>query len=62
MASARSVGYSQNTFFTESFLDKLASAGGKDPVELRRRLPTKSPRLLAALDTAWSAPWIAATW
>jgi isoquinoline 1-oxidoreductase beta subunit len=48
----RSVGYSQNTFFCECFLDELAAAGGKDPVELRRRLLANSPRLLAVLNTA----------
>ena len=37
----RSVGYSQNTFFAESFLDEMAAAGGKDPLELRRRLLAK---------------------
>jgi isoquinoline 1-oxidoreductase beta subunit len=57
----RSVGYSQNTFFTESFVDELAVAGGKDPMELRRHLLAKSPRLLAALNLAadkanWGKP------
>src|SRR4029077_1202894 len=57
----RSVGYSQNTFFLESFLDELAAAGGKDPLELRRRLLAKSPRMLAALELAadkagWGKP------
>jgi isoquinoline 1-oxidoreductase beta subunit len=46
----RSVGYSQNTFFCESFIDELAAAGGKDPVELRRRLLANSPRMLAVLN------------
>jgi isoquinoline 1-oxidoreductase beta subunit len=54
----RSVGYSQNTFFMEAFLDELAAAGGKDPVEVRRRLLAKSPRMLAALNLAVSkAGW-----
>ena len=47
----RSVGYSQNTFFAESFLDEMAAAGGKDPVEVRRRLLAKSPRMLGVPGT-----------
>jgi isoquinoline 1-oxidoreductase beta subunit len=46
----RAVGYTQNTFFAEAFIDELAAAGGKDPVELRRRLLSNSPRLRAVLD------------
>ena len=57
----RSVGLSQNTFFAESFLDELAAQGRKDPVELRRRMYAKSPRLLAVLNLAaekagWGKP------
>jgi isoquinoline 1-oxidoreductase beta subunit len=57
----RSVGYSQNCFFGESFLDEMAHAGGKDPVEVRRRFLAKNPRLLAALELAaakadWGKP------
>ena len=48
----RSVGYSQNTFFTESFLDELAAAGGKDPLELRLRLLAKTPRMRAVVELA----------
>jgi isoquinoline 1-oxidoreductase beta subunit len=48
----RAVGYTQNTFFAECFLDELAAAGGKDPVELRRKLLTGSPRLLNVLNLA----------
>ena len=57
----RSVGCSQNTFFAECFIDEMAAAGGKDPVELRRRLLTKSPRALGVLNLAadkagWGKP------
>ena len=57
----RSVGYSQNTFFAESFLDELIHAGGKDQVEARRRLLASNPRLLAVLNLAaekagWGKP------
>jgi isoquinoline 1-oxidoreductase beta subunit len=57
----RSVGLSQNTFFAESFLDEMAVAGRKDPLEVRRRMYAKSPRLLAALNLAaekagWGSP------
>ncbi len=57
----RAVGYTQNTFFGESFLDELAAAGGKDPVELRRRFLANQPRLLGVLNLAvekagWGKP------
>jgi isoquinoline 1-oxidoreductase beta subunit len=57
----RSVGYSQNTFFIESFLDELAALGGKDPVEVRLRMLANQPRLRAALELAadkagWGKP------
>ncbi len=57
----RSVGYSQNTFFAESFIDELAAAGGKDPLELRLRLLQNAPRLKAVLELAadkagWGKP------
>ena len=54
----RAVGYTQNTFFVESFMDELAAAGGKDPVELRRRLLAQNPRLLGVLElAAQKADW-----
>lgn len=48
----RSVGHSQNAYFLESFIDELASTVGKDPVEFRRSLLGKQPRLRGVLDLA----------
>ena len=48
----RSVGYSQNAFFLESFIDELAAAAKKDPLAFRRKLLANSPRMLGALDLA----------
>ncbi len=57
----RSVGHSQNGFFIESFIDEMAAASGKDPVEFRRRLLARTPRLLGVLNLAadkagWGKP------
>lgn len=45
----RSVGHSHNAFFKEAFLDEVAHASGRDPVELRRLLLEGQPRALAVL-------------
>jgi isoquinoline 1-oxidoreductase beta subunit len=57
----RSVDHSLHAFFTESFIDELAVAAGKDPYEYRRALLQHAPRFLAVLDLAaekagWGEP------
>jgi isoquinoline 1-oxidoreductase beta subunit len=54
----RSVGHSHNGFAVEAFFDELAHAGGKDPVELRRKLLANQPRMKALLElVAEKAKW-----
>ncbi|MFN0316203.1 MAG: molybdopterin cofactor-binding domain-containing protein, partial [Burkholderiales bacterium] len=57
----RSVGHSQNAFFTECFFDEVCAALGKDPYEFRRQLLAKKPRFRAVLELAatkagWGTP------
>jgi isoquinoline 1-oxidoreductase beta subunit len=54
----RSVDHSLHAFFTESFVDEMAVAAGRDPYEFRRELLADKPRFLAVLDRAASkAGW-----
>jgi isoquinoline 1-oxidoreductase subunit beta len=59
----RSVGSTHTAYSTEVFLDELAQAAGKDPVEFRRALLRDQPRHLGVLNLAaekagwdWPAP------
>jgi isoquinoline 1-oxidoreductase beta subunit len=57
----RSVGHSHTAFAVESFVDELAHAARRDPLEMRRAMLAGSPRVRAVLDlaaekAAWGTP------
>ncbi|MEO4000905.1 molybdopterin cofactor-binding domain-containing protein [Mesorhizobium sp. CAU 1732] len=57
----RSVGCSFNGYFHESFMDEIATAGGLDPLDLRRRLMADYPTAVGVVDRVsemsnWAQP------
>jgi isoquinoline 1-oxidoreductase subunit beta len=57
----RGVGPNNNVFAIECFMDELARKAGKDPIDFRRGMLGKNPRLLAALNlvaekSGWGQP------
>ncbi len=57
----RGVGATQNAFFLECFLDEVAQAGGRDPLDLRRDLLSHDQRALKLLAmlaerSGWASP------
>jgi isoquinoline 1-oxidoreductase beta subunit len=48
----RSVGSTQNAFFGECFVDEMAQAAGRDPLEFRRTLLAQRPRERQVLELA----------
>jgi isoquinoline 1-oxidoreductase beta subunit len=62
IGSWRSVDASQNIFFRESFVDELAHAADRDPLDYRRALLAQNGRALRVLDTAAKlSEWTSAT-
>ncbi|HVE21422.1 MAG TPA: molybdopterin cofactor-binding domain-containing protein [Acidocella sp.] len=62
----RGVGPTHNVFVVESFVDEIASAAKRDPVEFRRSMLQHNPRALAVLNLAaeksgWGTPLPAGT-
>jgi isoquinoline 1-oxidoreductase beta subunit len=54
----RGVNVNQNTIYMECFMDELAHAAGRDPLEFRRKLMAKHPKALAVLNAvAEKAGW-----
>jgi len=54
----RGVNVNQNTIYMECFMDELAHAAGKDPLEFRRKLMATHPKALAVLNAvAEKAGW-----
>jgi len=57
----RGVNTNQNAIWLESFIDEIAHAAGKDPLEFRRQLLASSPKHLAVLNAVadrigWGTP------
>jgi len=54
----RGVNLNQNAFYLECFMDELAHAAGRDPLEFRRAVMAKNPLHLGVLNaTAAKAEW-----